>query len=359
MTRRERRIEILGFDDRWLMIIGIPILGLVTDFLFNNSFMRYPLPEALVNWGISVFFSLINWIIIRQILIFFRQKFPEIKQGIKRVLGVLLVCFVSVIIVNQIGNAILAMAFGSQFHPIPNIRLLLPIFLIVIMMVAIYEAIYFYIKLQQSIRDEEQAKQAVVQAQLDALRNQSQPHFLFNSFNTLRDIIDQESKEEAKKFVDKLSNVYRFILESGSDNLTTLEKEIEFSKAYIYIQQERFGDNLKVEWNMGEGFEQRLVGPMSLQLLLENAIKHNVISNAKPLLIKVIANDEMLTVENRIAPKSTKLPSTKLGLKNIEKRYRLLSDKTVQVVQNNGLFKVSVPLLKPTKKQDSYAHIDR
>jgi len=234
--------------------------------------------------------------------------------------------------------------------------MLVPIMLMTSMMIAIYEAIYFYVKLKKSIREEEQAKQAVVQAQLDAIRNQAQPHFLFNSFNTLRDIIDQESKEDAKQFVDKLSNVYRFILESGNENLIPLNKEIAFAQAYIYIQKERFGDNLKVNWNIKPDMENQLIAPMGLQLLLENAIKHNVVSKAHPLEINVSTSDESIHVENQIRPKSTQLPSTKLGLKNIERRYNLLSDKSIQINNDGKSFEVIIPLLKSSSQKPTHAH---
>lgn len=214
---------------------------------------------------------------------------------------------------------------------------------------AIYEAIYYYIRLKKSIVEEEQMKQIMIQAQLDTLRNQAQPHFLFNSLNTLRDIIDEEAKEEAKEFVDNLSDVYRFILESGSTNLIPLKEELKFAKAYIHIQSERFGDNLKVNWNIPEDKLLLQIVPMSLQLLLENAIKHNVVSRAKPLLINVAIVDHTLVVSNKIQAKSTKVPSTKIGLKNIEKRYALISNETITIHNNGTDFTVSLPLLKSNK----------
>ncbi|MEM6541313.1 MAG: histidine kinase, partial [Bacteroidota bacterium] len=217
--------------------------------------------------------------------------------------------------------------------------------LISTMTMAIYEAIYYYVHLKKSIREEEQAKRAIVQAQLDTLRNQAQPHFFFNTLNTLRDIIDQNTKEEAKEFVNRLSEVYRFILESGNANLITLQEELRFSQAYIHIQKERFGKNLNVHWNISKNDEALLVIPMSLQLLLENAVKHNVVSRTKPLEISVFSESGHLMVCNKIQSKSTQLPTTKLGLKNIKRRYELISDKQVTVSDNNGHFRVELPLL--------------
>jgi len=356
LFNREKRIEVLGFDDKWFMIIGIPGLALIIDFIFNNSFARHPLKYALINYSISLFFSIFNWTIFRSIMIYFRKRFPSIKDGLLRISIVLGVCFLTVYIVDKAGNIILKAAFGDSYNGLTNLRMLVPILLITIMIISIYEAIYFYVHLKKSIRDQEQAKQAVVQAQLDALRNQSQPHFLFNSFNTLRDIIDSETKEDAKNFVDQLSNVYRFILESGNSNMIQLADETKFSKAYIYIQKERFRDNLNVDWKLNPDGEHHLIVPMSIQLLLENAIKHNVVSKNKPLTIIVESTNNEIIVKNKIASKSTKLPSTGLGLKNIEKRYDLLSNKNIHIEHNNETFKVTIPLLKSSDQKIQHAY---
>ena len=174
----------------------------------------------------------------------------------------------------------------------------------------------------------------------------------------MRDIIDQNTKEEAKKFVDNISDVYRFILESGDANLIALRDEIKFSQSYMHIQSERFGGNLKVEWNISQDALNQLIVPMSLQLLLENAIKHNVVSKANPLIIKIKASDDQVKVENKLQAKSTQLPSTKLGLKNIEKRYELISNKSIKILNNGSEFSVALPLLQATDQKQIHAIIN-
>ncbi len=342
---KEKRIKYLGFDDSWFIVIGVLILSLVTDYLFSNSFARLPFGRAVINWSISLFFSTCDWFIIRRIMIFLRKKYPDFEDNAKRIIFFFVAIVSTVSIVDFVGGILLSFIFGGNYNPISRFKILLPIIVISTMTMAIYEAIYYYIRLKKSIREEEQAKQVVVQAQLDTLRNQAQPHFLFNTLNTLRDIIDQNSKEDAKEFVDKLSDVYRFILESGNENLTTLQKELKFAKAYIHIQSERFGDNLQVIWNIPKIYISANIVPMSLQLLLENAIKHNVISKAKPLEIVVHVSDTMLIVENKLQPKSTQTPSTKVGLKNIEKRYQLIANTSIKVERKDNRFIVSLPLL--------------
>jgi LytS/YehU family sensor histidine kinase len=283
----------------------------------------------------------------RLVLIQLRVKFPAFKDSLKRISFVFIILVTSVFLIDIIGNLILSQLYGFNYNPRSNYQVLVPIIIISTMIQAMYEAIYHYIRLKISVREEEEAKQMIVQAQLDALRNQAQPHFFFNTLNTLRDIIDQNTKEEAKDFVDKISDVYRFILESGNEDLISIRDELKFAKSYIHIQAERFGDNLKVIWEIEDDYLDRLIVPMSLQLLLENAIKHNVISKAKPLTVVVKIEEDRIIVENEIQVKSSKLPSTKLGLKNIERRYELISNKSIEINNIGNLFVVSLPLIEP------------
>ena len=286
------------------------------------------------------------------------MKYPDFQDNIKRICTVFFLIVIIVVCIDVVGGLVLSLAFGDAYHPLERFKLLALILVVSTMVTAIYEAIYLYVQLGKTIREEEQAKQVLVQAELDALRNQAQPHFLFNSFNTLRDIIDQNPKEDAREFVDKLSSVYRFILESGNEHLTVLRDELKFAKSYIHIQSERFGNNLRVNWNVPDSVLDRMVVPMSLQLLLENAIKHNVISRTKPLVIDIKIDNDRLIVENIIQLKTTKLPSTKLGLENIKKRYTLISKKDIEVKNCDGRFIVSLPLLKPSDQKINYAVID-
>jgi len=345
LFNKQKRLKYIGFNDIWFSIIAVIILSFVTYYLFNRSLVRYSFWEAVINWGISLFFSIFNWLVMRFNFIFLRKKFTGVEDVGKRVLFLFISIVISVTLIDFLGGILLAYIFDYNYYFSERYRVLLPIIIISMMVMAIYEAIYFYIQLKKSIREEEQAKQVVVLAQLDALRNQAQPHFFFNSLNTLRDIIDQNSKDDAKQFVDKLSDVYRFILDAGDANLIPLRDELKFARAYIHIQSERFGDNLKLNWNIPEAELDRLIVPMSLQLLLENAIKHNVISRSKPLAILVEVQNDFLVVYNKIQLKSTQLPSTKVGLKNIEKRHALISNKIPKIENNGNEFVVSVPLL--------------
>ncbi len=346
-VHKKKNIQYIGFNDFWFSVIGILMLSVSIVYIFNNPFDRLTLLEVIVTWVVALFFSTCDWYINRAILIRLRKKYPNLKDSVLRIMFLFIATTTTVIVVDFIGIYLFSLVLENvSYNFLERTRSLVVVILLTIMIMAIYEAIYFFMQLKQSIRDEEQAKQAIVQAQLDALRNQAQPHFFFNTLNTLRDIIDQNPKEDAKQFVDKLSEIYRFLLESGNANLILLKDELKFAKAYIHIQSERFGANLILNWNIPEAALNTMIVPMSLQLLLENAIKHNVISRAKPLEIHINIKDDYIVVDNLIQKKSTQLPSTKVGLKNIEKRYGLISNTAVIIVNDGHQFSVSLPLLK-------------
>ena len=359
LVNKEKRIKHLGFDDLWFSVIGILIISFVTAYLFNDPLEVLSLTVAVLSWGVSLLFTIVDWFINRAIMIFLRKKYPAFRDDAKRITLFFLAIVCTILLVDFIGGTLISLIPGINYiGAISRIKIVLPIILITIMTMAIYEAIYYNIRLKKSVREEEQSKQILIQAQLDALQNQAQPHFFFNTLNTLRDIIDQNSKEDAKEFVDKLSDIYRFLLEAGNDNLIPLKNELRFAKAYIHIQSERFGDNLKFNWDIPEASLDAMIVPMSLQLLLENAIKHNVISKAKPLTVDVAVHDNKLVVGNKMVPKSTQLPSTQVGLSNIEKRYTLISGKSIEIKNDGNRFMVSLPLLTILDKKNKDAHTD-
>lgn len=342
MVKQDQRWQYVGFDDRKFILVGVVLLACITTYLFNSEF--YSLLDFVISYAISIVFAASNWLLMRWAMIRLRRKYPSISDSLKRNLIFLLVIIAIVVGVNALGNFLLGLAFGPSFNG-GGVELKIIVVLISIMTMAAYEAIYFFQKLKASIVKEERTRQAVTQSQLDALRNQASPHFLFNSLNTLRDIIDTDAKSDAMDFVDHMADVYRFILDAGQDNVVALDDEIAFAKSYLHIQSERFGNNLQVQWDIDDNHRSSLVIPMSIQILLENAIKHNIVSNSKPLHIAISSQRDTITVRNNLQTKHSQLPSTKLGLENIKKRYALVGTTPPIVQQTEDLFTVTIPLI--------------
>ncbi|MFD2721063.1 sensor histidine kinase [Hymenobacter monticola] len=198
--------------------------------------------------------------------------------------------------------------------------------------------------LEQELYRGAQLQKETFQAQLEALKNQVDPHFLFNSLNVLGSLIHIDA-DRAVQFLGQLSDVYRALLDAGAQPLVPLHREMVLVRAYAQLMETRFGAALRVEWDIPSAWEQALVPPTAVQMLLENAIKHNGSTIRKPLCIRVTAADGLLVVENNRQPRTDAVASTRLGLQNIQRRYQHLTDRPVEIVPTPAAFIVRLPLL--------------
>jgi Histidine kinase len=199
---------------------------------------------------------------------------------------------------------------------------------------------------EAAVKAERYEKENMV-AQYENLKTQVDPHFLFNSLNVLTSLV-YEDTEKSVKFIKQLSEVYRYVLDTRSKEVVTLAEELKFVDAYLYLQQIRFGDKLIIENNLRN--KEGMVAPLVLQMLVENAIKHNTISIDDPLTIKMYETGGAICVENNLQQKNeTYINSMGIGLENIRKRYAFLSDKPVEVEKQRDRFKVAIPILSYDK----------
>lgn len=196
-------------------------------------------------------------------------------------------------------------------------------------------------------------------AQFESLKNQLDPHFLFNSLNVLSALID-ENPDQAQKFTSSMSKIYRYVLEQKDKELVTVLDEIEFAKTYCNLLKTRFEDSVDFEFDVLKEDEQKLVVPLSLQLLLENCIKHNFATSSKPLIIKVYSEGSYLSVKNNLQKREQLKESAGIGLSNIVQRYSLLTDQNVFVEESPQDFKVKIPVLteKKYQKMNTYTSTD-
>ena len=209
---------------------------------------------------------------------------------------------------------------------------------------AIYEAFYLFRKWKAVTLESEQLKREHLQTQLDSLKNQVNPHFLFNSLNSLSSLIE-EDEAKAQLFVNELARVYRYLLQSNERELTDLKSELSFIKAYFFLLKTRFGDGICLDIQVSEAAQQAMIPPLTLQLLVENAVKHNVVSTARPLNISIYTEGEgNLVVSNNLQAKAVTVALNRLGLANIDAKYRLLAGKKPIVQQTQTTFSVILPL---------------
>lgn len=202
---------------------------------------------------------------------------------------------------------------------------------------------------EERLQREALLKKEKVESQFEALKSQINPHFLFNSFNTLITIIEENPKV-AVEYVENLSDFYRSILQYREQEVIALNEEIELVRHYEFLLKKRYGDNLQVRIGHVNGASV-FIAPLTLQVLVENAIKHNVISKTKPLIIDIaLENGEYIAVSNNLQKKITPAQSTGFGLHSISNRYALLSEKKVKIEETSDRFKVSIPIIKNSKE---------
>ncbi len=344
------RKKYLGFDDKWLFIIGVPFWGLIIPLLFFNVDLTKNLQNYHEWWAHSMYFVGGHWIVHRWVLIQFRWKFPDFKDVQKRIIWEIVASIFLAFTwgaILKLSYVYLAESCNFELKNAYSYKQGVGITLMVsFLIMSIYESIYFYAQLKYSIMEKEEVKRAHLQSQWQGLRNQVNPHFLFNSLNTLMSIVGDDP-ELAKQFLKKLSNVYRYILESREEPLIELQEELDFVQSYTFLQQERFRGNLHVHLDIPPRFKNHKIVPLSLQILFENAIKHNIISKNKPLTIEVFVNGlQKLQVRNNLQRKQQVMHSTKVGLENIKTRYRLFTKQSVDISETEDFFEVSLPLVR-------------
>lgn len=210
--------------------------------------------------------------------------------------------------------------------------------------ISIVHIIYLYKYYQESKLKEQKIIAGTANAQFESLKNQIDPHFLFNSLNVLSSLIE-ENPDNAQRFTTSLSKIYRYVLEQKDKELVTVSEELTFAKTYMNLLKMRFENSITFE--LPENFENEdaKVVPLSLQLLLENTIKHNIVSEKKPLHIKIYIKDNFLVVENNLQKKEVLQDRKGVGLQNIVSRYAILSERKVLIDENKETFAVYLPIL--------------
>lgn len=200
---------------------------------------------------------------------------------------------------------------------------------------------------QTIMLENEELRRKALQSQFESLKNQISPHFLFNSLTALK-ILIKEAPDTAQNYVNSLSKALRYTLQSNEKQLVTLKEELEFMESYLFLIRMRFDTNLSVNTSINENLSLHKLPPLTIQTLVENAIKHNEISKRKPLRIEILTTEsESLIVLNDIQKKFTEEEGTGIGLTNMSKQFQLLMNKDITITRENNQFSVEVPLIKP------------
>jgi sensor histidine kinase YesM len=324
---------------RW---IGILTMGIVFPFMFENHALQvnplltilYATLQAALYWNGTIYVVLLT----------IRLFPPDKKMNIAIAAQfffvgayvLLLTTVLSIFHSKFLDRTFTAEEFGFSF---------LFSLLITYFISTFYAAAFFFNQWKINMIKAERLEKSQLEAQYETLKNQVNPHFLFNSLNTLLSMV--ECNPDAVKYVENLSEFMRYVLQTREKEVVLLRDELAMAKQYVFIQKSRFGDKLIVNIDVSEAYYHYAIPPLALQMLLENAIKHNVISRDYHLMISVyVDSQKYLVIENRINRKEDFAPSTGIGLNNIKNRYMFLSGKEVIISEENDIFKVALPLIE-------------
>ncbi|MCK5066957.1 MAG: sensor histidine kinase [Bacteroidales bacterium] len=334
------------------------ILLLLRDFLIliaiGNVISIFTIPGDL--WSVEVFFQNCMfsvaigypaWKGMVHISLVLEQKFPWLKQPIKRLVYQILTLFVFTGLIIFLGlSTWLMLTENIGFRAVldliaPSLKV---VYIFMFLSLVLGNTVLFFKNWKEAAIQQEELKRAHLALQYQSLKDQVRPHFLFNSLSSLATLINTDA-DRATQFVNKLSDVYRYVLEQRENELVPLNEELKFLEDYIYLQKIRFGENLQVNHSLDLD-QTRMVIPLSLQLLVENAIKHNEISGEHPLHIDILSTEQgHVIIKNNLRKKEVTEPSLGMGLENLRKQVDFFSEDSLLIQEEDGSFIVRVPTI--------------
>jgi sensor histidine kinase YesM len=337
------------FNDRLVKLIGIPLLGLFIpniSGLITNRLYSYP--ELLANYAWFTLLSFIVWQGNVWLMHFIRKKYIWSFQQYHKI--IISLFFVNIVYSGVVSVLLLSLWKNYSYEPASKSTSMIHATLIIIIAACfitnIYEIIFLNREREDSRSTVERLNIAKAQAELEALKNQIDPHFIFNSLNTLSFLITRDP-QNARLYNDTLAKVYRYILSNKEKDLVLLKEEVEFISNYFYLLKIRFGEAINMIIEITDlASEDFLIPPISMQALVENAIKHNEFNDKTPLAINVSISANYAIVKNVINLRNYAAPTSRIGLGNLDNRYKLITKRNIIIENNFKTFTVKLPIIK-------------
>lgn len=328
-------------------VASMPIIDFLLNYIIYDDRIFHNINIWLISFPLIFIIGLLSWSTHVMISEKIRINYPGLKQsGIRIVLlAFCLIPFMSacIVFIFMLYDSLHILGYKMN---IADLKMGLAVgFSINLIFETLYETDYILEKYKESLQEKEAIHQMAMQQEFDTLKSQVNPHFLFNCFNTLSSLIS-EDKTKAEAFLNELSKVYRYLLQNNEDGLSTLQSEVQFVQSYYRLLQTRHGDAVQLNIEIDKRYDLYLLPSMSLQLLIENVVKHNVVSKSAPLEIDIftIAGNK-LVVNNNLIRRLAKAPSNKVGLENIKAKYVLLNQPGFHVMEDEKNFTVVLPLI--------------
>lgn len=328
-------------------VASMPIIDILLNYIIYDERFFRDINLWLISFPLIFIIGIASWMGHVAIGNSIKHRYPELKQTKTRVL-ILAFCLIpfmsfSVLLIFLLYDAFTI--FGYRLA-IEDLKLgLLVGFCVNMIFETLFEAEFILEKYKDSVQEKETLRELSVYQEFDALKGQVNPHFLFNCFNTLSSLISVD-KQKAELFLNELSKVYRYLLRNNEEGVSTLENEIKFIQSYYKLLQTRHGEAVQINIQADKGYTSYLLPSLSLQLLVENVVKHNILSKNKPLVIDIFTTaGNKLVINNNLQRRSVKAPSNKVGLDNIKAKYDLLNQPGFQVMEDDKNFTVVLPLI--------------
>lgn len=335
------------------IIAFIPVIFLsVREALVNpevDIWESWEWPKTFVSLMFSLLVTLLLFAGNTYIIRYLNIRMPWGEYLVKRIITEAALCMVYSGLAMVLLYTLLAKL--TPYASLGKVPLFWNVFIaivITIVAVLIVEGIDFFRRWTQTQVEAEKLQRENLQARYDVLRNQIRPHFLFNSLNVLSSLVHKDP-DQAEDFIEQLSEVYRYVLDTGENTLVTVQKDLKALEAYIFLQQTRYGQNLKFNQELDENALNGYIPPLTFQILMENAVKHNVIGKEAPLTVTLKrANPQYMVMENNIRERTDKNPSTGIGLKNLKERFSFVTDLQPEFHSQDNRFLAYIPLIQKT-----------
>jgi two-component system, LytTR family, sensor kinase len=329
-----------------IIFIGMLILALLITLQSFGSY-RDSLKDFLISYGWALTICLTQWLGNSYFNGLLDKRYSWKDHLVKRtIFGILAIVGYSALAYLAVQFIMFFLVYGSLPEDLLkwSLRSSYIAILISFAVSLIFTAVGFFRNWKDSLLEAERVRAEMLMYKYESLQNQINPHFLFNSFNVLSDLV-YEDQQKAVDFIRQMSQLFRYVLDSRDKELVTVREELEFVDSYRYLLQTRFEEKLTIRVNF-EAKEQEMIVPMTLQLLIENCVKHNEISTAQPLIVHITRNGEYIKVENNLQAIPAGGDSKKTGLSNIRQQYRYFTDRKIVIAKSRDSFSVEVPLIK-------------
>lgn len=306
-------------------------------------------------WG--TFFSFIAAFLLAYpnlyIIRFLNEQYPWESSGAPRLLIQVLLTLVTGLIIGFLITSVSHLLNAYQEN---LIRVYVFNMIVVaacnIVLMTVFEAWIFFYRQSESEKRNLELSRELSSIRFEVLKNQMNPHFMFNSLNVLSSLIEEDT-EKSQRFIEEFSTIYRYVLETIEKHVVTLEKELEFARSYMFLQQIRHGDELSWSVDIPSAWLQSYLPPLSLQLVLENAIKHNKIEKEQPFHISLTVSNDKLRIENPLKPKISFKKSTGVGQSNLKKRYSMITNRTPEFRLETHRYVATLPLIREEHAEHS------